>query len=80
MVAQERRISRSPFGAPGGHLSQNATRSVGTRCDALEGKGDTLQSMMQEGFGIVLDALRDKVVPSHETTPTSLTWSVAAPP
>jgi hypothetical protein len=47
-----------PFGAPGGHLSQNGFLTVGTSCDALEGKGDTLQSTMHEGFGIVLDALR----------------------
>jgi len=58
MPSQERLRPHTPFGAAGGHLSQNAIRTVGTRCDALEGKVDTLQSTMQEGFGIVLDALR----------------------
>ena len=36
----------------------NAFHTVGKRFDSLEGKVDTLESTIKEGFGIVLDELR----------------------
>ncbi len=39
-------------------ITANEFRTVSKRFDALEGKVDTLQSTMKEGFGIVLDELR----------------------